>query len=146
MGALALLYVLWPEKFPWLSPYLMFHDVPEAWVGDIPAPLKRYSATVRNEVNSLEEIILSRLKLPDPETLSPDDKQKLKACDQLDLYLWAREQETGGNLHASCVVRELERFFAETPLPEPAHALFLEAKHGNVAHSTDQLTKDITNA
>ena len=145
-GALALLYVLWTEKFPWLSPYLMFHDVPEAWVGDIPAPVKRYSATVRDAVNSLESVILKRLNLPDPEKLEKDDRAKLKACDQLDLYLWAKEQEAGGNRHASCVVRELERFFAETPLPSPADALHHEAQYSNVVHSTDYLIKDITNA
>ena len=71
------------------------------------------------------------------------DKAKLKACDHLELYLWACEQVYGGNKHADCVRRELERFFKETPLHWKAHALFEEIKAGNVEYATDNLIKEI---
>ncbi len=145
-GVLALLYTLWPEDFKRLAASVMFHDVPEAWAGDIPAPIKRYSPQVKNACDDLESEILIRLGLPNCDDLLALDRAKIKACDYLELYLWAREEMAAGNTHASCVARELERYFVETPLPPAARALYEEAKTGSVEHKTDGLIKDILNA
>lgn len=142
-GAMALLYVLWPEDFARLSPVMMFHDVPEAWVGDIPAPTKRYSKAVKEACDRLEIKIFRRLKLPHDLGLSDADKAKLKACDRLELYAWANEQVTGGNSHASCVMRELDEFFRQDPLPEPALDMWRYMKEYQMRHDTDGLIQEI---
>jgi 5'-deoxynucleotidase YfbR-like HD superfamily hydrolase len=142
-GVLALLHQLWPEDFGRLAAVVTFHDLPEAWIGDIPAPTKRYNAAVKAACDAMDRKILDRLGLPSDQDLEPGDARKVKACDQLELYLWAREQVHAGNLHASCVVRELERYFRETPLPGAAEVLYLEIKHGSVEHATDRLIMEI---
>jgi 5'-deoxynucleotidase YfbR-like HD superfamily hydrolase len=142
-GVLALLYVLWPEDYARLAAVVTFHDVPEAWVGDIPAPTKRYSHQVKVACDYLESAILERLDLPNVESLPKEDKVKVEACDRLELYLWAREEQAGGNVHARCVMRELDRFFAETPLPLTAHNLLFEIRSGSVEHKTDGWIKEL---
>src|SRR6185295_11629056 len=62
-GVLCLLYVLWPEDFARLAPAVMFHDVPEAWVGDIPAPTKKYNSSVKRACDEMEAFIFERLAL-----------------------------------------------------------------------------------
>lgn len=143
-GVLVLLYVLWPGDFGRLSPCVLFHDVPEAWVGDIPAPVKRYNGAVKEAIFKMEGRIMKMLRLPWDEELVAEDRAKIKACDQLELYLWACEQVHGGNAHAACCKRELETFFAETPPPGPAYQLFLEINNGgSVEHATDSLIREI---
>lgn len=129
-GVAVLMLLLWPEDFARLAVYCLTHDVPEAWVGDIPAPTKRYCPSVREEVSLLENRILKQLRLPTPVNLSSLDAKKLKACDILELYLWALEQVTGGNRHASCILRELQRFIEEEPLPREAQDLYTQLRYG----------------
>lgn len=144
-GVLALLYVLWPEDLPRLAAVILFDDVPEGWVGDVPAPTKRYNPAVKAACDDMDHKVLDLLQLPSARNLSAEDRAKFKACDQLDLYLWAAEEVEGGNRHASCVVRELERYFEETPLPPLAHDLYREIKRGSVQHSTERLIMEINN-
>lgn len=125
-GVSMLMLLLWPQDFARLAVYCLTHDVPEAWVGDIPAPTKRYCGSLKIEVGVMESRLLRRLELPDPEDLSLEDKRKLKACDILELYIWAKEQLCAGNWHADCIRRELERFVEEEPLLEPAQKLYEE--------------------
>lgn len=141
-GMLALLYLLFENDFARLAPYAMFHDVPEAWVGDIPAPVKKYSRAVKQGAELMERAIFDRLQLPNYADLNPEDKRKLRACDSLELYLWAKEEVGGGNMHALCVVRELDRFFEEDPLPEPAAGFYVGLGEPLV-YATDRVIHDI---
>jgi 5'-deoxynucleotidase YfbR-like HD superfamily hydrolase len=142
-GVLALLHELWPEDFPRVAATVLYHDVPEAWIGDIPAPTKRYDQSVKEACDSLEKKILSRLDLPCDQDLSAEDAVKVKCCDHLELYLWAREQVYEGNGHAACVIRELDRFFEECPPPEPGLSLLREIRYGSIEHHTDRLIRDL---
>ena len=38
-GVAMLMHYLWPKDFPRLAIYCLSHDIPEAWTGDIPAPV-----------------------------------------------------------------------------------------------------------
>ncbi len=138
-----LMLVLWPGDFPRLVTYCLTHDIPEAWVGDIPAPTKRYCPEIKTACNRMEDEIFLRLNLSNGAALPKEDRAKLKACDHLELYLWAREQTYGGNMHADCVRRELERFFLETPLPWVAHELYEVIKAGVTEYATDNLIKEL---
>lgn len=144
-GVLCLLFVLWPEDFARLAPRVMFHDVPEGWIGDVPAPTKRFSPAVKEAIDSMETRVFEILGLPhDSHGLSAEDLAKTKACDHLELYLWAAEQICGGNRHASCIMRELESYFdGPTPLPPTAHDLYMRIRRGRVEHRTDGLIREI---
>lgn len=142
-GVLALLYQLWPQHYARLSPAILFHDVPEGWVGDIPAPTKAYDPAVKRSCDRMERQIFDRLQLPHDLDMAPEDKHIVKACDQLELYLWAREQQAWGNSHAACVQRELESFWRQRPLPEPANSLFLIARVRPCTHDTDGLIQEL---
>ena len=138
-GVAVLMLLLWPEDFPRLAAVCLVHDVPEAWVGDAPAPTKRYSPEVKRVYSELERLISRELGIPYDGDLSPEDKEKLKTCDLLELYLWAAEQVYGGNNHARCILREVERFVAEVPLPERAAAIMREIQEHpeHLEHATD---------
>lgn len=142
-NVLVLLWLLWPEDFGRLSVPVMFHDVPEAWVGDIPAPTKRYNPAIKEACAEMEARIMRRLQLPWDEELPPEDRAKVKTCDLMELYMWAAEQVHGGNRHASCVVREVQRYFEEVPPAHGAVDLWDDMRRGNVEHATDRLVMEI---
>lgn len=125
-GVLLLMYYLWPLDFPRLAAVTMAHDVPEAWFGDVPAPTMRYVPGLKDTANLIETSLNQAIGLPAEADLEASDFAKLKACDRLELYIWCREQELLGNQFANETRVELARFFAETPLPAEAQALYLE--------------------
>ena len=142
-GVAVLMLLLWPDDFPRLAIHCVVHDIPEAWVGDIPATTKKFGKGIKAECDRLESAIFNRLMLPNDSHLEPEDREKLKACDKLELYLWAREQCEAGNMHADCVVCQLDDFFKEDPLPARAHQLYSEVRRMSVQHRTDGLIKEL---
>lgn len=123
-GVAMLMWYLFPADFERLAIYCIGHDVPEGWVGDVPAPTLRHTQHVRAELAELERLICQDLGLPYEGHLSPEDHAKLKACDRLELYLWCCEQLALGNVYAAEPLKELEAYFLRDPLPEPALAFF----------------------
>ena len=142
-SVMVIIYVLWPEHFAYLAPYAMVHDVPEAWVGDIPAPTKRYSKPVKDAVQIMESQILCSLDFPDDSELPLFFKTLLKAADHLELYMWAKEQVSEGNRHALSVIRELDQFFQESGLPERARDLYETLRDTEITHSTSDVIRDM---
>lgn len=125
-GVAMLMWYLWPEDFPRLGIYCLTHDVPEAWVGDVPAPTCRYVPDLKPNLAKLEDELNRSMGLPPEGELGELDHAKLKACDRLEFYLWCREQLTMGNQMAQEGLTEIRRYFREVPLPERAEHL-LEA-------------------
>lgn len=125
-GVAMLMQVLWPEDFSRLVLYCLTHDVPEAWTGDTPAPVKRYSSPVKMDLDWLEGLIMKDLDLPDCESLSAEDRLKIKSCDILELYIWSMEQVSLGNQFVSEILAELEVFIMKRPLPSRAAELHRE--------------------
>jgi 5'-deoxynucleotidase YfbR-like HD superfamily hydrolase len=142
-GVLVLLDVLYPDKFSRLARYALYHDVPEAWMGDIPATTKNYSPDVKRVCDDLEKKIFDWLQLPADSELTGEDALALKSCDRLELYFWAKEQVWSGNLHAQCIIRQLDIFFEERPLEGPAFYLYLEMVNGNYEHRTDGIIQEM---
>lgn len=141
-GVLCLLFALYPDDYARISPFALFHDVPEAWVGDVPAPTKMYSVSVKIACDTLERAVHEWLRLPCDLDLGDEDRRILKACDHLELYLWTMEQVHGGNLHALCLMRELDRFFEERPLEGPAARLYNEMQMAGPA-ATERATDGV---
>jgi 5'-deoxynucleotidase YfbR-like HD superfamily hydrolase len=125
-----LMHALWPEDFPRLALHCLSHDVPEAWVGDVPAPTKRYAPGLREQLTVLEDRIQRDLGLPEDASLSEDDAEKVRSCDHLELYIWGREQILQGNLFVEEMVAELDNFFTERPFRFDAARLLYEEIRG----------------
>lgn len=123
-GVAMLMHYLWPEDFPRLALHCLSHDVPESWVGDIPAPTGRYVPGFKDSVSVLETKINKSIGLPAEHELDEADYLKLKACDRLEFWLWSREQLLLGNRFAEEGLKEIERYFVEAPLPDRAQLLF----------------------
>jgi len=101
-NALNLLFLLWPEEDDPPSLQLIiaiaWHDIAERWTGDVPAPTKWISPTLKNTLDILEQKVLRALELHHPFVcLSSKEKSWLKGVDTLELYLWSKEQAQVGN-------------------------------------------------
>lgn len=138
-----LMWYIWPEDFPRLALACLAHDVPEAWVGDIPAPTMRYVAGLRTTLGHLEDRINLSLGLPAESMLAKEDHDKLKACDRLEFWLWSEEQIAQGNLFAKEARDEIERYFDETPLPAEADALYRELRAKGVLPRQQRVIKEL---
>lgn len=125
-GVAMLLYYIWPEDFPRLVIYCLAHDVPEAWVGDIPSPTLTYTPGLKSSIEQLEIAILHKIGLKSTTELPKEDQEKIRACDQLEFWLWAKEQQAHGNKYVQEAITEVERYFREEPLPELAQRVFFE--------------------
>lgn len=132
-GVAMLMHALWPEDFPRLALHCLSHDVPEAWVGDVPATTKRYAPGLREQLGALEDRIQRDLGLPEDASLSPDDAEKVRSCDHLELYLWGKEQCLQGNLFVEEMVSELDNFFRERPFRFPEARMLYEEIQGGLS-------------
>lgn len=101
-NALSLLFLLYPgEPSQGLVKAVLWHDVPERWTGDVPAPAKWASPVLKNILDSLEDRIFEKLELLNIFTeLSEEEQNWLTAVDLLELYIWGKEQEALGNQSA----------------------------------------------
>lgn len=123
-GVAMLMHYLWPADFPRLALACLTHDVPEAWVGDIPAPTCRYMPGLKDGLNNIESAINQNMLLPAEHELEASDYAKLKCCDRLEFWIWSCEQELFGNLFAQEGRKEIERYFVEVPLLPEAQVLY----------------------
>ena len=116
-GVAMLMYQLFPTDYPRLSIYCLTHDIPEAWIGDIPSPALKYAPDcVKKHFMDMENKLFTSLDLPNHNDLPELDKKKLLACDILEFYLWAREQLEMGNRYVEEALRELDSYFEREPL------------------------------
>lgn len=124
-GVTALLWYLYPNNFQRLAAYALFHDVSEAWVGDIPAPTLRHVPGLREKITKIEGNIAASIGCPREDSLSPEDHAMLKACDRLDLLLWCKEQLLFGNLFVGPCVDELCKYLDTSDLPGAAREVYV---------------------
>ena len=75
---------LWPNASESLLRTALYHDVPEGFVGDIPAPVKRHPH-IKAAVDALEAEFAAYLQLPDERDLSEEDYLRFKISDYLEL-------------------------------------------------------------
>jgi 5'-deoxynucleotidase YfbR-like HD superfamily hydrolase len=141
-----LMYYLFPKEFPRLALYCLAHDVPEAWVGDIPSPTLRYTPGLATALSDVEARLNNLIGLPSESALSELDLQKLKACDRLEFYLWAREQVAMGNRFAQEGLTEIMRHFDESPLPKQAQEFFEYIRKNPILPKQQGIMKGLFNA
>lgn len=127
-GVAMLMLQIWPEDFPRLAAACLVHDVAEAWVGDIPAPVGKYVPGLKEGLERFERRLEQRLGLPEHTSLPEEDQRKVKICDCLEFYLWCREQIWLGNRFAHEPLVEVERYLDGMEMPPPAQALYDDLK------------------
>lgn len=128
-GVAMLLWELWPERFARLAALALTHDVGEGWVGDVPASLKVLLPDLSSRLELAEDRVRAQLGLPSTAEYSEEDQRVIRACDQLELYLWALEQSAQENWAVQDIITNLHRHWRDNPLPAPADLLAAEAWH-----------------
>lgn len=136
-GVAMLMLLLWPEDFPRLAGACLCHDVPEGWLGDAPGNVKG------DEDIELETTILEQLGLPGTAALTQQDRDKLRACDNLELYVWCKEQLAGGNTCVAECKEEIEDRHERRPFPAPANWLLAALENGSVRPRSNSFLRDI---
>lgn len=127
-NVLILVWYLFPEHWWKVASVVMSHDVPEGIFGDIPAPVVRYTNSLKPTLARAENMYLRDIDLPTDAGLTEEEYAAYKACDRLDLYLWCMEQEDLGSVCARECKYELTAFFEEQPLPKAAHDFWMKIR------------------
>lgn len=102
-GAASLLLLLHPHPSLNLIKAVMWHDVGERWLGDMPSPAKSVNPQLREVYEEAERRVLATIGLLPG--LMPDEEEWLKAVDILDLWLWSREEAALGNTAVDQIVQ-----------------------------------------
>ena len=71
-------------SFAVVATTLLYHDAPESYTGDVPAPVKRKSLAVKDALDLLEHEYEEALGYETPQ-LTERERDIVKACDTLDL-------------------------------------------------------------
>jgi 5'-deoxynucleotidase YfbR-like HD superfamily hydrolase len=148
-NAVNLLYALWPkgrELSPRLIQAVLWHDVPERWTGDTPAPTKWVSPKIKNELDALEEKIFIMLEIDSTfMSLTPEQQSWLKGVDLLELLLWAREQKAYGNSIALKMQQKVIEYFVnnEEKFPKEIIAIVHPLQYERISEIDEFLTMEI---
>lgn len=138
-----------PERAAVLA---MYHDVPEILTGDMPTPVKYFTAGLRNEYAEVERKAGERLlsMLPDeisdsyralllPDAASPEHRY-VKAADKLSALIKCIEERKAGNMEFSAAEQSTLASIHAMDMPEaeyfinnfiPAFSLTLDASFGS---------------
>jgi 5'-deoxynucleotidase YfbR-like HD superfamily hydrolase len=96
----------------YITVYLLYHDVPELKVGDPPYPIKKDNPVLKKEMDRLEEEALQSFGIELPQ-LTENEKLRVKICDALDCWEYAREEIAMGNSTFHVVVERIKRLMEE---------------------------------
>lgn len=128
--ALSILLVLHPGPSTVLIECMLWHDVAERWVGDLPGPVKWFWPGVHEPLAEAEEEVLRFVGVP-VDDLNEEDLRWLKACDLLEFFLWCQDQLAIGNLHAENAKEAVAKQLEIAGLPTPARQYWERLKnHG----------------
>lgn len=115
-----------PEK---CATAALFHDVSEILTGDLPTPIKYYSASIREAYHQVEEVSCQKLLSMAPpelrESLRPyvlesdaEIRSIVKAADKLSAYIKCIEELKAGNLEFEAAARQTRQALDAMALPE----------------------------
>jgi hypothetical protein len=130
----SLIALLCPNASNNLIMAALWHDVPERWVGDTPAPAKYWlNPELGRELKMTERMIEDELGIRIP--LSEEERQWLAACDVLECLMWTHEQLQMGNQLVRPTMKSCIEQLQEMPLPEELK-LFIAAHKFEVSETT----------
>lgn len=121
--------LLWPNDTDLVAAALT-HDIPERWTGDIPAPVKRMNAAIKDGVDKMHDTIWEALDLPGERRLNADQMKKLHAADKLELYLWTFEEERrNGSQEYYGFRQKLGQWWQKEPPPQEVMNVLMSLYH-----------------
>lgn len=126
-NAVSMLLVLHPDPSRDLIEALLWHDVPERWVGDMPAPAKWYSSALGTAYSDAElEAGRTWEVLEGFERLSDEDLHWLDAVDRLELVVWCHDQAALGNRHVQHFLPNLHKWYESNKswIPGPCREFY----------------------
>lgn len=92
---------------PEVAEYIVEHDLPEIGTGDIPFPVKAQNQLLSEVVSDLERRVSAQLGLRDvKETLSPQQRIRVKVCDLLEMHEFGLIEFQMGNCLALPIIRD----------------------------------------
>ncbi len=131
-NALSLLLLLYPgTPSVALITAVLWHDVPERWTGDVPAPAKWASPVLKAELDKLETLIFQRLQIHECfEELGEEELDWLTAVDLLELFIWSAEQKVNGNHAADGMIDRIVELFDDRAekIPKEVRNFLMEFK------------------
>jgi hypothetical protein len=98
-NALALLFVLHTSPSMPLVLAVLWHDMPERFLGDMPATAKWSRYDLADAYNRAELYTARQMVVPHESELSDEDRSWLRAVDALEFWHWCRDQLLFGNRH-----------------------------------------------
>jgi hypothetical protein len=98
-----------PEPSAKLLQAALWHDVPERFTGDIPTPVKVLAPNIRVLLKEVEKRINDALQITHHMDLNDEDSIWLKACDMLELWIWAREERALGNTSCEALEKDVTK-------------------------------------
>jgi 5'-deoxynucleotidase YfbR-like HD superfamily hydrolase len=125
--AVSLLYLLHPDPRHELVKAILWHDLGERFVGDMPAPAKWYNPALGAEYEKAESKAMEAHGFIDHLNLEDDEPNWLAAIDRLELWLWVQDQFALGNMNVIPFKKALDNWFYENKSKVPlAIQLFKE--------------------
>ena len=132
----------------------MFHDASEILTGDLPTPVKYFNPEIKSAYKRVESVATEKLlsmlpdelgaeyrslMLPHGQSTEYDEALTLvKAADKLGAYIKCLDEEKSGNPEFVQARISLEKYLADTDLPEVKH--FLKIYLPSYTLTLDQLS------
>ena len=120
-GAVNLLLLLHPEPPTRLIKAVLWHDVAERWIGDIPGSALLEDQDLLDAYERAQERVLVELGLW--QKLSVEEACWLLAVDRLELWLWCKENEQE-NMRIWGMRQVVEQLLHNMVLPTPARDFY----------------------
>jgi len=108
-----LLLVLHPNPSMKLLKAVLWHDLHERWIGDVPTTTKCADPEIRHRLKILEQRCNEFIGIDI--ALTPGEYWWLKAVDRIDLWLWCEEQIQMGNREALTIKMDVASSFGNMP-------------------------------
>lgn len=131
----------------------LYHDVPEVYTGDLPTPVKYFSASSKESYRQIEkraiEMLLSKLppelsedyrELFYYEDNNPEAKKLIKAADKICAYIKCLDEERCGNYEFTSAKKTLLAALDELHCPEAEY--FMENFLSYFNMTLDELQND----
>jgi len=130
-NAVNILLTLHPDPSPNLVKAMMWHDSPERFLGDLPAPAKWYNADLAKEYTKAEKQVAEHMGIQHVfAELTDDDKNWMHAADRLELLQYCQDQLALGNKHVRNMHDLVIEWFGKNHerIPEPIRDYMLGNK------------------
>jgi hypothetical protein len=133
--ALSLLLILHPGCSKNLMMAVLWHDVAERFVGDMPRPAAWISPELGEQYKLAESKARKLTKLPEP-VLTSEEKVWLETVDLLEFWIWCAEQRQLGNSGCNPMLAKVARIlwdgFDSGRFHEGAREFFKQYRTGSV--------------